>query len=221
MHRSARSCSGGRSFTTGAILPIGCARISMVDEVVAALSPVVDALTAAGVSYRVGGSVASSALGVPRSTLDVDIVCALRDEHVAAFVERLAEDYYVDADMVREAIRTRASFNLVHLKTMVKVDIFVQRGDAFSRASFARVTHKPLDETPGARTFDLMTAEDIILRKLEWYELGGRTSERQWNDVLGVLRVQREELDWKYLDEWAGAMGLDVLLAKAKTQSGA
>jgi hypothetical protein len=186
------------------------------NEVVAALTPVVDALIAEGVEYRVGGSVASSALGVPRSTLDVDVVCTIRDEHVATFVQRLAKDYYVDADMVRDAIRRRASFNVIHLSTMMKVDVFVQKGDAFSRASFARATRKSLDEAPDARLFDLTTAEDIILRKLEWYELGGRVSERQWSDVVGVLRVQRDALDWKYLDEWSTDMGLESLLTKAK-----
>lgn len=186
------------------------------NDVTRALVPVVDALTAAGVTYRVGGSVASSALGVPRSTLDVDVVCAMREEHVEPFVKALANDYYVDGDMIREAIRTRASFNVIHLATMVKVDVFINKGDAFSRASFARRTRKPLDDAPDAREFDLTTAEDIILHKLAWYELGGRISERQWNDVVGVIRVQGSALDWAYINEWAKALGLEALIAKAK-----
>ena len=39
-----------------------------------------------GVPYLIGGSVASSALGVARTTLDVDMVADLHDQHVDAFV---------------------------------------------------------------------------------------------------------------------------------------
>ena len=101
------------------------------NDIVRALAPVVDALDALGRTYRVGGSVASSALGVPRSTLDVDIVCELRDEDVGSFVAALRAAYYVDEDMIRDAIRRRASFNVVHLDTMMKVDVFVARGGAY------------------------------------------------------------------------------------------
>ena len=201
----------------GRISPGGFENVSMSDnEIIEALTPVVDALEVANIRYRVGGSVASSALGVARSTLDVDVACEIREEHVDAFVGRLSSDYYIDADMVRDAIRRRASFNVVHFRTMIKVDVFVQKGDAFSRTSFERATRKPLEDVPGARAFDLTTPEDIILHKLAWYELGGRISERQWSDVLGVMRVQAEVLDWKYLEEWAGALDLAALLSKAK-----
>lgn len=55
---------------------------------------------------------------MPRSTLDVDIACELRREHVSRFVSMLAERYYVHAEMIDDAIRRRASFNLIHLETM-------------------------------------------------------------------------------------------------------
>lgn len=184
-------------------------------DIVRALSPVVDALGALGVAYRIGGSVASSALGVPRSTLDVDLVCAVGDEHVDAFAERLGGEYYVDADMIHEAIRRRSSFNVVHLETMVKVDVFIQRRDAFGRASFERVLRRPLDDRPGSPVFDLTTAEDVVLRKLEWYELGGRASERQWLDAVGVIAVQRDALDRAYLRRWAEELELGELLERA------
>lgn len=185
------------------------------NEIVQAVQPVIEALTALGVSYRIGGSVASSALGVPRSTLDIDIVCELEEPNVATFVSRLEPEYYVDADMIKEAIRRRASFNLVHLGTMMKVDVFIHRRDAFGRESFGRVVRKALDDAPGTPVFDLTTAEDIILRKLEWYELGGRVSERQWLDAVGVIAVQRELLDRAYLERWAKELGLNALLERA------
>jgi len=115
------------------------------NDVVEALQPVVEVLDELTVRYRVGGSVASSAFGVPRSTLDVDIACELGLAHVARFVDRLWERYYVDADMISEAIRRRATFNLVHLATMLKVDVFIRKGRAFDASSFERVTRKALD----------------------------------------------------------------------------
>jgi hypothetical protein len=184
-----------------------------VNEIVRALAPVVDALDALGRRYRVGGSVASSALGVPRSTIDVDIVCELFEEDVERFVSRLASAYYVDGDMIRDAIRRRASFNVVHLETMMKVDVFVTKSGAYDRIAFSRAVRKSLDESP--RAYDLATAEDVVLRKLEWFRLGNEISERQWRDVLGVLQVQGDALDRAYLQHWAHELGLDDLLARA------
>jgi hypothetical protein len=174
-----------------------------VNEIVRALAPVVDALDALGRRYRVGGSVASSALGVPRSTIDVDIVCELFEEDVERFVSRLASAYYVDGDMIRDAIRRRASFNVVHLETMMKVDVFVTKSGAYDRIAFSRAVRKSLDESP--RAYDLATAEDV----------GNEISERQWRDVLGVLQVQGDALDRAYLQHWAHELGLDDLLARA------
>ncbi len=187
-------------------------------EIVQALAPVVDALEAVGRRYRVGGSVASSALGVPRSTLDVDIVCDLSDEDVPRFVSLLANAYYVDADMIRDAIRRRASFNVVHLETMIKVDVFISKSGPYDRVALDRVVRKPLDES--SRAYDLATPEDVILRKLEWYRLGNEISERQWRDVVGVLQVQHAALDRAYLGHWAALLRVDDLLARAIREAG-
>jgi hypothetical protein len=188
------------------------------NDIVRALGPVVDALDALGRRYRVGGSVASSALGVPRSTIDVDIVCELGAGDVEAFVSALASAFYVDADMIRDAIARRASFNLVHLETMMKVDVFIARGGLYDRTSLERVVRKSLDES--SRAYDLATAEDVVLRKLEWYRLGNEISERQWRDAIGVLQVQSDALDREYLEHWARELGLGDLLARALREAG-
>ena len=185
------------------------------NDVVEALQPVVEVLDELTVRYRVGGSVASSAFGVPRSTLDVDIACELGLAHVARFVDRLWERYYVDADMISEAIRRRATFNLVHLATMLKVDVFIRKGRAFDASSFERVTRKALDVAEGARSFDLTTAEDIILHKLEWYRAGNEISERHWLDLVGVLKVQANVIDVGYLRRWANELAVIDLLERA------
>lgn len=185
----------------------------------AALVPVVDALDRLGVTYRIGGSVASAALGVPRSTLDIDLVCDLEAAQVSAFVASLEETYYVDAAAVREAVARRRSFNLIHLGTMMKVDVFLVREGEFDRVSFARHVDRPLSSEPGARSFSLRSAEDVVLRKLEWYRAGGEISDRQWGDTVGVLKVQGDALDRAYLRRWARDLRVEDLLDRALAEA--
>jgi hypothetical protein len=189
--------------------------VSETGDVVAALTPVVAALERLGVAYRVGGSVATSAYGMPRSTLDVDLVCDLTRTAVAPLVALLRDDYYVDADMIDEAIRLRRSFNVIHLATMLKVDVFVVKDRPFDQAAFSRCVLDTLEEGEQARRFALSTPEDMVLHKLDWYRAGDEVSERQWLDVLGVLKVQDQALDWAYVRRWAEQLGLSDLLERA------
>lgn len=192
----------------------------MTDELRAALDPVADVFEALGIAYRIGGSVASSALGIARSSVDVDLVADLRVEHVKAFVRRLEVDYYVDESMIREAIRGCDCFNVIHLATMMKVDVFVVKRRAFDQAAFARVVHEALGAGPDARVFPLTTAEDVIVHKLEWFRLGGGASQRQWEDVLGVLKLQGAAIDRSYVERWAREVGVADLLERAWQEAG-
>ena len=185
----------------------------------AALVPVVDVLEGLGVTYRIGGSVASATLGVPRSTLDVDLVCNLGSAQVRAFVAALEDAYYVEAAAVRAAIGRGGSFNLIHLGTMMKVDVFLVRDGEFDRVSFERHVERALSDEPGARSFSFRSPEDVVLRKLEWYRAGGEVSERQWADTIGVLNVQGDALDYAYLQRWAERLGVADLLNRASTEA--
>ena len=89
---------------------------------------VADVLEEHDVRYVVGGSLASSISGEPRSTLDVDLVVALSDEKVAPVVAALGDGFYADAEAIRGAIRRKSSANLIHLPTSIKVDLFVMGG---------------------------------------------------------------------------------------------
>jgi len=172
------------------------------------------------ISYLVGGSLASSLHGIPRATQDVDVVAGLKPQHVMPLVKALEAAFYIDADMIRDAIQHGSSFNVIHLDTMFKIDIFVLQDDSASREEMTRRELYKLSEESEQGLF-LATAEDIILRKLYWFQLGGGSSERQWNDVLGVLQVQKEKLDYSYLQRLAHKMGVANLLRQAVMDAGA
>ena len=183
-------------------------------DLVAALHPVTDALDALGVRYYLGGSLASSAHGVARASLDVDLIAELEGEHLDRFARRLESAYYVPIDHMRAAVAERRSFNLIHLATMFKVDVFVSKGRPFDRQAAERARLQTIGEAPHDRGFLVASPEDTVLAKLEWFRLGGETSERQWWDIVGVLKVAAEA-DRDYLGRWAHALGVSDLLEKA------
>lgn len=184
-------------------------------DILAALDPVVNAFKKIGVSYCLVGSVASSAYGIARATLDVDLVADLSVQHVNSLTEMLKSDYYIDKEMILDAIKRHSSFNLIHLETMLKVDIFIIKDRPYDGVAFQRKRKDTLDEEQGADEFYFASPEDIILNKLEWFQMGGKVSERQWHDVLGIMKVQRELMDKEYLRRWATELGISDLLEQA------
>jgi hypothetical protein len=169
------------------------------------------------VTYVVGGSFASSLHGEPRSTNDVDVVADLEQATARLFVESLGEPFYADASGAIEAVRAGGSFNVVHIQSAVKVDIFVAGADPFDQERLRRRQRIVVNALASHATLYIDTAEDVILRKLEWYRRGGETSERQWRDVLAVLRVQ-QRLDDTHLRTWADRLGIADLLVRARSQ---
>ena len=174
-----------------------------------------------GIRYVVGGSLASSLYGVPRSTQDVNLVADLGLPHVEALTNALADEFYIDAGMIRDAIRRRASFNVIHLATMFKADIFIARDDAWSREEMSRSRTEPFDTPEGVVIVRFASPEDTLLHKLVWYKLGHEVSDRQWGDVLGVLRIQADSLNHEYLDHWARVLEVSDLLSCARAILGA
>lgn len=186
----------------------------MIPETVQVALQVIEVLEDLGISYHVGGSFASSIHGVPRQTRDLDLAVDLNVGHIRNLVSRLERNFYIDPERIRSAVSRRGSFNIVHLDSGFKVDMFCRRNDFFDRSEFRRHLRKRLfGDLP--REVMVSSAEDTVLRKLGWYKIGGQVSERQWNDVLGVLRVQGEMLDRDYLAYWAGELELVDLLESA------
>jgi len=184
-------------------------------DILDALEPVVEVFENLGVPYYIGGSVASSAHGMPRSTLDVDMAAKLKRQHVRPLIKVLEPAYYIDEEMIMDAIARRSSFNLVHLETMIKVDVFVSRDRPYDRQAFQRKRKHSLEAERADMELYLASAEDIVLNKLDWFRIGGEVSEQQWRDVQGVLKVQKGLLDMEYLRQWAADLGLADLLERA------
>jgi hypothetical protein len=189
-------------------------------DLVAALRPVADALDGLGVRYYLTGSVASSAHGIARASLDADIVAGLEPDHIDSLLNRLASAYYIPVDRLRSAVAARSSCNLIHLATMFKIDVFVSKGRPFDREAAERARPQAIDETPDAARFLVASPEDTVLAKLEWFRLGGETSERQWWDVVGILKVT-EDADRSYLQRWAASLGVADLLERALADAAA
>lgn len=166
----------------------------------------------------IGGSLASSAHGAVRSSLDADVIADLQPQHAEPLTNALFAGFYVDLEAVRLAIQQHRSFNIIHRETFFKVDVFVRKPRAFDDVQFERRVAQIVATEP-ERTAHLATAEDTILAKLEWYRNGGEVSERQWIDVLGVLRTQGDRLDYDYLRHWAHELGIGDLLALALTEA--
>jgi len=184
-------------------------------DALAALTPLAAELDRLGVAYYVGGSIASSVHGIPRSTLDVDVVADLATKHVAPLVDALKAAYYIDSRMMFDAIARHSCFNLIHLATSFKVDVFVLKYRRFDRMALGRIEKRRIDADSSSPDLFLASPEDIVLAKLEWYRLGNEISERQWTDVLGVLKVQDTRIDRAYLEKWGAELGIADLLEKA------
>ena len=191
----------------------------MPNEPIAVTLLVIDAMDALGVPYLIGGSLASAVHGVLRATLDTDLVADLRLEHAEPLARALGGTFYVDAESIREAVLHQRSFNVIHLETMFKVDVFVVKKRPFHHSQMERRTAQVIATDPD-RTAYVATAEDTILAKLEWYRTDGDVSERQWRDVLGVMKVQADRLDLAYLRQWAAQLNISDLLERAIKEAG-
>jgi len=171
-----------------------------------------------GVPYVIGGSFASSVHGEPRTTNDVDMVCQIRLEHVDRLASALGRQYYMSKEAAREAIRARGSFNVIDVKTAVKVDVFVAGTDPLNAERLRDRLRVQVSDDPEAWIF-VDTPEHSILRKLEWYRRGGEVSERQWRDVVSMLRIQGARLDHALLDTWAARLSVADLLGRARAEA--
>jgi hypothetical protein len=190
----------------------------MQSSLIEVMTAVADIFDRFEIIYFIGGSMASAYYGVGRSTFDVDFVADIGPEHISPLTDALSHDFYLDEQAIRSAIERRSSFNLIHLATMFKVDVFIPRVRDFDRLQLKRRVAAAIGPE-GEQQVYLSTAEDIVLAKLDWYRLGGALSDQQWRDVLGVLLSQKGWLDVAYLRVSASDLGVGDLLERAFVES--
>jgi hypothetical protein len=194
-------------------MPADAASIDAIDVALI----VAGAVEAVGGEYFVGGSLASSLQGEPRATNDVDIVVSLPLGRLTDFVASLGADFEVDLDMFRDAMLRGSCCNIFYLPLLTKVDLFARGGEPFDESEFSR--RRVVQVRASGERLVVKSAEDTVLRKLLWFRAGGEVSERQWCDVVQVLRVGGNDLEASYLDAWAVRLRIETLLARARADA--
>jgi hypothetical protein len=182
-----------------------------------ALSQLAPVLEALGIRYVVVGSLASSAVGIYRATADGDLLAQIAPGTAARLARALGPAWYADAETMEQAIRHRRSFNLIHVRTAQKIDIFPVTTD-FHVNQLERAKDVQLFPNEREMNFPVSSPEDVLLAKLVWFREGGEVSEQQWRDVGGVI-VTNPNLDRTYLRTWAQRLGVTDLLDKAFAQA--
>jgi len=185
----------------------------MNEEAIEITSLVVTVLEELQIRYLIGGSLASAIYGEPRATRDADILADIRTEHIEPLCEMLEPQFYIAKEAIESALKHRSSFNVIHLQSVFKVDIFVPKNRQFEEQEFERRTVHILAHNPEKRAY-VASAEDIILAKLEWYRLGNEVSEQQWRDLTGIFKATQARLDLEYLSQTASQLGVLDLLRK-------
>lgn len=186
----------------------------MIAEPADVIAMVANVFETMGVPYVLGGSWASAIHGIARATVDADFVADIKSEQVTAFVASLQGEFYLDEEAIDEAVRYRRFFNLIHLESMFKIDVFVPKRRKFDQTQIQRGRLADLSPTVAVK---LASVEDSLLAKLDWFRMGGEVSEQQWRDILGILRTQAS-IDYDYLQSMADDLGVTDLLRKAIKQ---
>lgn len=181
----------------------------MNEEATAIALLVISALDELQIKYLIGGSLASSSYGEPRSTRDIDIIADIRPEHVSRLCELLEPEFNVMSEAMRNAIERRSSFNAIHFDSVIKIDIFVPKDRPFEKQEFER---RLLRRISCDKQAYFASPEDIVLAKLEWYRLGNDVSDQQWRDIVGIFKACEGRLDVPYMSQTAEQLGvLDLL----------
>jgi len=176
---------------------------------------VVQCLEKAGVPYFITGAVAGIAYGEPRLTNDIDIVVDIQEHHVSELTKFFPEgEYFFDPESALKAIRLKSQFNIIHPSSGLKIDMMIPTQRPFDKSRFARVRRMKTDP---ANEANFASPEDVILKKMEYYRDG--RSEKHIRDILGILKVSGDLIDFDYLTRWARDLGLDDIWAAVESKS--
>ena len=170
------------------------------------------------VRYTIGGSIAASFAGEPRSTLDIDVVVALKHSHIEPLVAALGNEFYFSEDALHRAIDTAGTVNLIDQDTNIKVDLFIAGGTPLDEQQLER--RRAVDVGEG-KTIYIHPPEDILLQKLRWYRSGHGISDRQWRDIIAIVRTQGPLLDREYVRRNAPALSVEAEFDRALQEADA
>ena len=171
------------------------------------LKEVARRLDGAGIPYMITGSTAANFYAVPRMTRDIDIVVELSERDIGKFILAFEKDHYLEPETVREAVKNKRMFNLIHDQYVIKVDFIVRKDTPYRRREFSRKKKISVD----GQDLYVVAPEDLILSKLEWAK--DSNSEVQLKDVQNLL-LSVKRLDRRYLARWAKQLGVDFLYRK-------
>ena len=172
-----------------------------------ALQDVCARLDDAQIGYMLTGSLAMSFYARPRMTRDVDLVVSLDNAGVERLIGALGDDYHADPDAIRIAMRDVRPWNILHMPSLVKIDLIPRKESRYRRLEFDR---RRMVQLAGISLW-IVSIEDLILSKLEWSRES--RSEQQRRDVRLLLDAP---LDRGYLDDWAAQLDLVELLREAE-----
>lgn len=154
--------------------------------------------------YFVTGSTVTIFYGEPRFTNDIDVVVDLPASMAATFCRQFPEDeFYVDEVAVRDAVRRRSQFNIIHPRSGLKIDVMIPEASDFNRSRFARARRVRAGDDWDA---SFATPEDAIIKKMEYFREGG--SEKHLRDITGVLKTSGADIDKDYIERWAATLAL-------------
>lgn len=162
--------------------------------------------------YFVTGSTATILYGEVRFTNDIDIVVDLPEAQVADFCRQFPSgQFYISTEAALDAVRTRGQFNIIHPESGLKIDVIIPAENAFNASRFARARWV---EAGNDLEACFCSPEDAIIKKLEYYQLGG--SDKHLRDIAGILKVSRGQIDMEYINEWAAALGVAEIWEAAR-----
>lgn len=162
-------------------------------------------LNVAEVDYMLSGSVALTFYGKPRMTRDIDIVIVIPPREIDRFVKIFEQDFYIDRDMVEDAVRNQSMFNIIHLETVIKVDFIIRKTQEYRILEFSKRKKMQLEE----QEVSVVSLEDLIISKIYWAK--DSFSEMQIKDIVSLLDL---DVDMVYVQDWCARLGLDLILRK-------
>lgn len=173
------------------------------------LKIVVKRLELADIRYMVSGSVAANFYTTPRMTRDIDIVIEVEENDIEKLCSIFSDDFYIDADSVKAAVRDKHMFNIIHNESIVKVDFIIKKDTEYRRLEFARRQSIVFEDMK----IDITSPEDLVISKLYWAK--DSLSEMQLKDV-GNLLITLHNVDRDYIEKWVSNLGLDKAYNKVQ-----